>query len=84
MTRNQKIELTDRNNAYAEKALQDIDTDHTPIGVQLERLKPVMQEIAAETNKSIEEIFIIYMDTNSELGAQAEKEYQSRMEEMNL
>ena len=84
MTRNQKIELTDRINEYAEKVLQDIDPDHTPIGVQLERLKPVMGEIAAETGKSIEEIFIIYMDTNSELSAQAEKEYQSRMADMNL
>lgn len=84
MTRNQKIEMTERINAYAEKVLQDIDPDHTPIAVQLERLKPIMKEIAEETHKSIEEIFVIYMDTNSELGAQAEKEYQARMNEMDL
>ena len=84
MTRNQKIELTARINEYAEKALEDVDKDHTPIGMQLERLKPVMQEIAAETGKSIQEIFIIYMDTNAELNAQAEKEYQSRMVNMDF
>ncbi len=84
MTRNQKIEIRDRINTYAEEALQDMDLDHTPIGVQLERLKPVMEEIAAETNRSVQEIFIIYMDMNAELNAQAEKEYQSRMEGLNL
>ncbi len=84
MTRNQKIEITNRINAYGEEVLQDMDLDHTPIGVQLERLKPVMEEIAAETHKSVQEIFIIYMDTNAELNAQAEKEYQNRMEGLNL
>ena len=84
MTRNQKIELTNRINAYAEEHLQDIGPDHTPISVQLERIKPVMEEIASETGKSVEEIFIIYMDINSELKAEQEKEYQNRMAELNL
>lgn len=84
MTRNQKIEITDRINEYAEKVLQDIDPDHTPISVQLEKLKPIMQEIAGETGKSVEEIFILYMDINSELKAAQEQDYQSRMSEMDL
>lgn len=40
--------ILDRINAYAETALADIDPQKTRISFQLEALKPVMEEIAAE------------------------------------
>lgn len=74
MTRNEKIKITERINLYADEHLKDIDRKAVPISIQLDMLKPVMEEIAAEYNKSISDIFIIYMDINSELlAAEAEK-----------
>lgn len=59
-------ELLYRVNAYAEKELGDIDPQKVPISYQLEKLKPIMQEIADEKNMSLEDFFILYMDLASE------------------
>lgn len=74
-------EILDRINAYAEKALADIDPQKTRISFQLEALKPVMQEIAKEKNMSVEDIFILYMDLASEASVEAEKQLQATLEE---
>ena len=58
---NEEQKILDRINAYAEEALADIDPQKTRISFQLEALKPVMQEIADETGKSLEDIFILYV-----------------------
>lgn len=68
--------ILDRINAYAEKVLADIDPQKTPVSYQLQALRPVMEEIAGETGKSIEDIFILYMDLASEAGVQAEAKFQ--------
>lgn len=72
--------ILDRINAYAEEVLADIDPQKTRISIQLEALKPVMQEIAEEQGRPIEEIFILYMDLASEAGVEAEKNLQSSLE----
>ena len=69
-------EILDRINAYAEKVLADIDPQKTPVSYQLQTLRPVMEEIAKETGKSLEDIFILYMDLASEAGVQAEAKFQ--------
>ena len=74
-------EILDRINAYAEKALADIDPQKTRISFQLEALKPIMQEIANEKNKSVEDIFILYMDLASEASVAAENQLQATLEE---
>lgn len=61
---NQKI--LEQINAYAEQVLGDIDPQKVQVSVQLEKLKPIMQEIAQETNMSLEDVFILYMDLTSE------------------
>ncbi len=73
--------ILDRINAYAETALADIDPQKTRISFQLEALKPVMQEIADETGKSVEDIFILYMDLASEASVEAEKNLQASLDE---
>lgn len=73
--------ILDRINAYAEKALADIDPQKTPISSQLETLKPVMEELSKETGKSVEDIFILYMDLASEASVEAEKNLQATLEE---
>ena len=58
----EELQMLDRINAYAEKVLGDIDPQKTRISYQLEKLKPVMEEIAAD-------IFIKYMDLASIVSA---------------
>ena len=71
--------ILDRINAYSEKVLADIDPQKTPVSYQLQALRPVMEEIANETGKSVEDIFILYMDLASEAGVQAEAKFQEDM-----
>ena len=61
--------MLDRINAYAEQVLGDIDPQKTRISFQLDKLKPVMQEIADEKGASLEDIFIKYMDLASIVSA---------------
>lgn len=65
-----------RINIYAEKELADIDPQKTPVSEQLEVLKVVMQEIAEEEGKSLQEVFIRYMDLATEAGVVAEQKFQ--------
>lgn len=73
--------ILDKINAYAEKALADIDPQKTRISFQLEALKPVMEEISKETGKSVEDIFILYMDLASEAAVEADKKLQAALED---
>ncbi len=61
--------MLERINAYAEQVLGDIDPQKTRISFQLDKLKPVMQEIADEKGMSLEDIFIKYMDLASIVSA---------------
>ncbi|MDE6847387.1 MAG: hypothetical protein K2J99_16700 [Lachnospiraceae bacterium] len=74
-------EILDRINEYAETALADIDPQKTRISFQLEALKPVMQEIAAEKGMSIEDVFILYMDLASEASVEAQNQLQATLDE---
>ena len=73
--------ILDRINAYAEKALADIDPQKTRISFQLEALRPVMEDLSKETGKSVEDIFILYMDLASEAAVEAEKQLQASLED---
>ena len=68
-----------RINKYAETKLADIEPQKTLVSVQLEALKPIMQEIADETGMKIEEVFIKYMDLQSEAVVETEKKLQDDM-----
>ena len=65
-----------RINAYANEHLDDIVPQKTPVSAQLERLKPVMIEIAEEESVSLEDVFIRYMDLASEAAVAREKAFQ--------
>ncbi|MBP5299024.1 MAG: hypothetical protein J6Z09_07740 [Lachnospiraceae bacterium] len=68
-----------RINKYAETKLADIEPQKTLVSVQLEALKPIMQELADETGMKIEEVFIKYMDLQSEAVVETEKKLQEDM-----
>ena len=80
---NEQREMFNRIRDYAEKALEGFDTDpqKTPISFQLQKLRPVMQELAMEKQMSVEDIFIQYMDLASEDAVEREKQFQERMDE---
>ena len=50
--------LLERINEYADRVLKDFDPQKTQVSFQLEKLKPIMEEIAKEKNTTVEEIFI--------------------------
>ncbi len=66
-------EMLNRINTYAEDVLGDIDPQKTRISFQLDKLKPVMQEIAEEKNISLEDVFIKYMDLASQVTAKQDE-----------
>lgn len=71
--------ILQRVNSYADEVLEERDPAKVPIRVQLEALKPEMEKLAEEFHTSIEDIFIAYMDMNTETVASAEADLQSKL-----
>lgn len=65
-------------NEYAEKVLGDIDPQKTHVSEQLEKLRPVMQELAMEYKMDVEDVFIRYMDLASEANVTADAEFKAK------
>lgn len=82
MTEKQR-ELLNRVNAYAEKVLGDIDPQKVQVSMQLDKLKPVMQEIADEEGMSLEDFFILYMDLQSEAACATETKLKESLRDLN-
>lgn len=78
MTNEDKAFL-DKINKYAEKVLKDIDPQKTQVSLQLEKLKPVMEELSKETGLPIEDVFIKYMDLQSENSIEVENQFKKEM-----
>lgn len=76
-------QLLARINSYAETVLADIDPQKVQISLQLEKLKPVMEEIAKERGVSLEDIFILYMDLQTEASVASEQKLRSELEDIN-
>ncbi len=66
------IEILERINKYAEEKLGDIDPQKTQVSKQLDVLMPKLKEIAEELGISLEDMFIKYMDLQSEASMQNE------------
>lgn len=77
-------DILTRINAYSEKVLGDIDPQKTRISFQLEKLKPVMQEIADEKGTTLEDIFIRYMDLASIVSAKQDAMLKENLNENGL
>ena len=82
MTKEDEIFL-DRINEYADKVLDGIDPQKTQVSFQLEKLRPIMEELAKENNASVEATFIRYMDLATERSVTLERKFQSTMGNMN-
>lgn len=75
-------QMLDRINEYADKVLKDFDPQKARVSFQLEKLKPIMEEIAKEKGSSVEEIFIKYMDLASELTVDKQTKFQNTIGNM--
>lgn len=82
MTKEDEIFL-DRINEYADKVLDGIDPQKTQVSFQLEKLRPIMEELAKENNSTVEETFIRYMDLATERSVTLERKFQSTLGNMN-
>lgn len=75
--------ILERINSYAESTLGEIDPQKVPVSVQLEKLKPVMEEIAKEKGISLEDMFILYMDLQSEASCLTQKKLEESLQDLN-
>ena len=79
---NKSTYIFEKVSAYADKVLDGIDPQKVQISYQLEKLKPIMEELSKELDEAIEDIFIEYMDAASNAGLESEKKFQSTMGDM--
>lgn len=67
-------------NDYANEVMPDIDPQKVRISEQLEKLRPVLQELALIEQKPVEDIFIKYMDLATEHSVEYEKKMNTDFE----
>ena len=72
-----------RINDYSEKKLGDINPQKVLVSTQLETLKPIMQEIADEKGISLADMFILYMDLQSEASCATEAKLREDLQDIN-
>ena len=75
--------ILERINSYAENVLGEIDPQKIQVSVQLEKLKPVMEEIAAEKDMSLDDVFILYMDLQSEASCATNQKLKDSLQDIN-
>lgn len=75
--------ILERINKYAEKVMGEIDPQKVPVSTQLANLKPVMEEIANEKGMSLEDIFILYMDIQSEASCLSDAKLREELKDLN-
>jgi hypothetical protein len=69
-------------NAYAEEVMPDIDPQKVRISEQLEKLRPILQELAMVHHMSVEDVFIKYMDLATEAAVEKEKKFSADMQDV--
>lgn len=52
--------------SYADEVLADVDPEKVQVSEQLQRLRPILQELAMKHKMNVEDVFIKYMDLATE------------------
>lgn len=60
---------------YADQVMPDVDPEKVRISEQIDKLRPVLQQIAMENSMKVEDVFIKYMDLATENAV----EYENKM-----
>ena len=76
-------QLLERINSYAESVLGEIDPQKVQVSAQLDQLKPIMQEIADEKGMSLVDVFILYMDLQSEASCASNAKLKESLSDLN-
>lgn len=76
--------ILERINSYSESVLGEIDPQKVPVSMQLEKLKPIMLEIADEKGMKLEDVFILYMDLQTEATVNSQKKLTESLQDVNL
>ncbi len=75
--------ILDRINQYADKVLGQIDPQKVPVSNQLAALRPIMEEIAQEKGMSLQDVFILYMDIQSEASCASDAKMREELSDLN-
>ena len=75
--------ILERINKYSESVLGEIDPQKVPVSMQLDKLKPIMQEIADEKGMSLEDLFILYMDLQTEASVSSSNKLKEALQDIN-
>ena len=70
---NEDRQFLNKINEYADKVMPDINPQEVRISEQIEKLRPILQELAMSEKKNVEEIFIKYMDLATEHSIEYDK-----------
>ncbi len=70
-------EMLNRIMEYADKVMPDVDPEKVRVSEQIEKLRPILQELAMEKGMPVEDIFIKYMD----LATENALEYEQKMKD---
>lgn len=66
-------EMLNRIMQYADEVMPDVDPEKVRISEQIDKLRPVLQQIAMEKAMPVEEVFIKYMDLATENAVEYEQ-----------
>ncbi len=75
-------EIIIRINKYAENVLADIDPQKTRTSFQLEQLMPIIKDIAREEGISVEDMFIRYMDLQTEYKLEEDSKFREDFKDL--
>ncbi len=76
-------QILSRINSYAEEVLGEIDPQKVQVSQQLTKLRPIMETIAKEKGVSLEDIFVLYMDLQSEASCATESKLRESLSDIN-
>ena len=75
--------ILERINTYPYGVMRDIDPQKVQVSVQLDKLRPIMETIAAEMDMSLEDFFILYMDIQSEASCLSDQKLREKLGDLN-
>ena len=68
--------------AYADEVMGDVDPEKVRISEQLDKLRPILQELAMIHKMPVEDVFIKYMDLATETALEKNKQFEDDYKEI--
>lgn len=76
--------LLEKISAYSQKVIPDADPQKMRISEQLEKLKPIMEEVSKERHMALEDVFIKYMDLVTLVNAKKDAKFKEDMQDFEI